>query len=192
VRAIERDNAGARIAIGTAFDTDGIAVGASIACSGACLTVVDKGPGWLAFDAVPETLARTGLGAWRAGSRVNLERSLRLGDELGGHMVTGHVDGQATVTKRAADGDSVRMTFRLAPELARLIAEKGSVAVDGVSLTVTSAGPDSFAVALIPHTLTVTTLGDLAEGDRVNIEIDMFARYVARLVAAPVQEVRTA
>ncbi|MBM3585977.1 MAG: riboflavin synthase [Alphaproteobacteria bacterium] len=191
VRAIEHANAGARITIGTAFDTNDIAIGASIACSGACLTVVDKGPSWLAFDAVPETLARTGLGTWCVGSRVNLERALRLGDELGGHMVTGHVDGQATVASRAADGDSVRVTFRLDPALARFIAEKGSVAVDGVSLTVTDVGPDHFAVALIPHTLAVTTLGDRVVGDPVNIEIDMFARYVAQLVAAPAQEVRT-
>lgn len=188
VRAIEHGNADARITIGTSYDTTDIAIGASVACSGACLTVVDKGPGRLAFDAVAETLARTKLGAWRVGSRVNLERSLRLGDELGGHMVTGHVDGLATLAARETEGQSVRMTFALAPDLARFVAEKGSIAVDGVSLTVTGVGPDRFAVALIPHTLQVTTLGELVLGDRVNIEIDLFARYVARLVPTVRQE----
>jgi riboflavin synthase len=147
--------------------------------------VVDKGPGWLAFDAVAETLRRTKLGGWQVGSRVNLERSMRLGEEFGGHMMAGHVDGVGELVARERDGVSVRMTFRIAPELARFIAEKGSVAVDGVSLTVTMAGADRFAAALIPHTLAVTTLGELVVGDTVNVEIDLIARYVARLIAAP-------
>lgn len=191
VRVIERGNADARIVIGTAYDTATIDIGASVACSGACLTVVDKGPGWLAFDAVAETLARTKLGAWREGSRVNLERSLRLGDELGGHMVSGHIDGQGRLVAREPDGQSIRMTFAVPPGLARFIAEKGSVAVDGVSLTVTDVEADRFGVSLIPHTLQVTTLGGLAVGDQVNIEIDLFARYVVRLVNGQGQEAGT-
>jgi len=188
VRAIERGAADARIVIGTAYDTATIAIGASVACSGACLTVVDKGPGWLAFDAVAETLARTKLGAWRKGSRVNLERSLRLDDELGGHMVMGHIDGLGRLVAREPEGQSVRMNFGVPRDLARLIAEKGSVAVDGVALTVTAALAESFGVSLIPHTLRVTTLGALAPGDTVNVEVDLFARYVARLVNGRDQE----
>lgn len=188
VRSLDRRGVDARIVVGTSFDTSSIGVGASIACSGACLTVVDKGPGWLAFDAMHETLDRTKVGAWREGSRVNLERSLRLGDELGGHMVSGHVDGLGRLAARSPDGQSVRMMFTVPAELARFIAEKGSVAVDGVSLTVTEVGDDRFGVGVIPHTLAVTTLGELRVGDPVNIEIDPLARYVARLAQRNDQE----
>jgi riboflavin synthase len=185
VRSVRRGNVDARFAIGTRYDTASIAIGASIACSGACMTVVDKGPGWFAFDAMHETLERTKLGAWRQGTRVNLERSLKLGDELGGHLVTGHVDGIGRLVERADDGASVRMTFQVPAALAPFIAEKGSIAVDGVSLTVTFAEGNRFGVGLIPHTLAVTTLGELAAGDPVNVEIDLVARYVARLLDSP-------
>ncbi|MGH6719306.1 MAG: riboflavin synthase, partial [Alphaproteobacteria bacterium] len=188
VRALDRRGVDARVVVGTSYDTATIDVGASVACSGACLTVVDKGPGWLAFDAMHETLDRTKLGAWRVGSRVNLERSLRLGDELGGHMVSGHVDGLGRLAARSHDGQSVRMVFAVPAALAAFIAEKGSVAVDGVSLTVTEVVEDRFTAGVIPHTLAVTTLGDLRVGDPVNVEIDLFARYVARLVRQRVQE----
>lgn len=182
VRSVARGAVDARIVIGTSYDTATIEIGASVACSGACLTVVERGTGWLAVEAVAETLARTKLGGWRAGSRVNLERSLRLGDELGGHMVSGHVDGLAALIARAPDGQSVRMTFRAPAPLARLVAEKGSVALDGVALTVTEVAGECFGVSLIPHTLAVTTLGGLGVGDVVNLEIDLIARYVARLL----------
>lgn len=161
--------------------------GASIACSGACLTIVaageDGGRSWFAADAAAETLAVTTVGRWRHGTRVNLERALKIGDELGGHIVTGHVDGVAELIVREELPDSARMIFRMPTSLSRFVAAKGSVAVDGVSLTVNAVSGDTFSVLVIPHTLCVTTLGALARGDQVNLEVDLMARYAARLIA---------
>jgi len=162
-------------------EMESIPPGASIACSGCCLTVVAVGKNWFAVEASDETLSRTTLGAWRPGQRVNLERALRLGDELGGHLVSGHVDGVAEILSAAAAGGSTRWRFRLPRTLARFVAEKGSVAVDGVSLTVNAVEGEEFAVNVIAHTALVTNFSRLAPGDRVNIEIDLLARYVARL-----------
>jgi riboflavin synthase len=171
-----------RIVLETGYDTATVAHGASIACNGCCLSVVDKGPGWFAVDASGETLARTTLGAWRRGTPVNLERPLKLGDELGGHMVLGHVDGVGEVVERRPDGDSLRYTFRAPAALARFIAPKGSVALDGVSLTVNEVERTSFGVNIIPVTQRETNFSGLAPGDRVNLEIDLLARYLARLI----------
>ena len=157
------------------------AVGASIACSGCCLTAVQLGGDWFAVDASAETLSKTTLGRARAGGRVNLERSLRLGDELGGHLVSGHVDGVAEVLSAVPENASVRYRFRLPPGLSRFVAAKGSVAIDGVSLTVNEVDGDVFGVNIIPHTAAVTTFSTLQPGSLVNIEIDTLARYVARL-----------
>jgi len=176
----------------TAYDTGEIALGASIACSGACLTVVDRGPGRFAADVSAETLARTTLGDWQVGTPVNLERSLRLGDELGGHIVSGHVDGVGVVRDRRPDGDSLRFIFAAPAEILRLVAVKGSIAVDGISLTVNAVrdaapadgGEGSFEVNVIPHTANVTTLGGAKPGIRVNLEIDLLARYVQRILAS--------
>lgn len=162
-------------------DTASIAIGASIACSGCCLTATEVGPDWFAADASKETLDCTTLGSWQAGSRVNLERSLRLGDELGGHIVSGHVDGVGTALSATPENGSTRWLFRVPHALARFIAVKGSVAVDGVSLTVNEVDGDTFGVNVIPHTESVTGFGTLKPGVAVNIEIDMLARYVARL-----------
>jgi riboflavin synthase len=177
--------AGKRIRIATAFDPGGIALGASIACSGPCLTVVERGTaegrGFFDVEASTETLARTTMGDWRPGTRINLERALKLGDELGGHMVTGHVDGIATIAERREEGGMARFTFEAPPGLARYIAEKGSVCLDGTSLTVNGAAGTRFHVMIIPHTLSVTTWGERRAGDRVNLEVDLFARYLERL-----------
>jgi riboflavin synthase len=180
VAAIEK-RGDTRIRIETAYDTATVAPGASIACSGPCLTVVDKGPGWFAVDASAETVARTTLGGWAPGTLVNLERALRVGDELGGHIVSGHVDGVARVLDTAPEGDSVRFVFEAPEDLERFIAPKGSVALDGVSLTVNEVDGVRFGVNIIAHTRRHTTFGRLGAGDRVNLEIDMLARYVARL-----------
>ena len=170
-----------RIRIGTGYDTDGIDIGASIASDGVCLTVIALGPGWYDVQASAETLAATTLGGWQVGHKVNLERAMRVGDELGGHIVSGHVDGVAEVTDIVEEGDSTRVNF-LAPDgLAKFIAAKGSVALNGVSLTVNEVQGNSFGINFIPHTKDVTTWGDVAEGDWVNLEIDTLARYVARL-----------
>lgn len=165
-------------------DTASIALGASIACSGCCLTAVALGPDWFAVDASAETLSRTTMGTWRVGSHVNLERSLKVGDELGGHIVSGHVDGVGQALSAVAENGSTRWEFRVPAPLARFIAEKGSVAIDGVSLTVNAVRGDTFGVNIIPHTASVTSFGSLKPGDAVNIEIDMLARYVARLAEA--------
>jgi riboflavin synthase len=157
------------------------AIGASIACSGCCLTAVEIGAAWFAVDASAESLAHTKLGTWDVGSRVNLERSLRLGDELGGHLVSGHVDGVGTAVSATPENGSTRWVFRVPTDLARFIAVKGSVAVDGVSLTVNEVRGDTFGVNIIPHTASVTGFGTLRPNDKVNIEIDTLARYVARL-----------
>ena len=162
-------------------DTASIALGASIACSGCCLTVVATGPDWFAVEVSAETLANTKLGRWEVGTRVNLERSLKLGDELGGHIVSGHVDGLAETISATPENGSTRWRFRVPGDLARFIARKGSIAIDGVSLTVNDADQDSFGVNIIPHTAGVTGFATLRPGDVVNIEIDMLARYVARL-----------
>ncbi|MCP4330792.1 MAG: riboflavin synthase [Alphaproteobacteria bacterium] len=182
VRAVDGlGEGGLRLTIETGYETETVALGASISCSGVCLTVVDKGPDWFVVDASNETLARTTLGNWTAGSRVNLERALRLGDEMGGHIVSGHVDGVAAVVSIAPDGTSCRYVFQVHTGLAKYIAEKGSVAIDGVSLTVNGVTADRFDTNVIPFTQEHTTLGTLTEGQPVNVEIDMLARYVARL-----------
>ena len=185
VRSIE-PRGDSRFVIDAAYDMDGVDIGASIACSGVCLTVVGKGShengGWFAVDVSAETLSKTGLGRWSEGTRINLERALKVGDELGGHIVSGHVDGLAQVEEIRPEGDSLRFTF-VAPEtLARFIAPKGSVALDGVSLTVNEVKGDRFGVNIIPHTAEHTTIGGLQAGDPVHIEIDPLARYVARLL----------
>jgi riboflavin synthase len=170
-----------RIRIRTRYVVAGIEIGASIACSGCCLTVVDKQADWFAVQASAETFSRTTLGRWRMDSPVNLERALKVGDELGGHIVTGHVDGVGECVGTRPDGLSMRIEFKVPGALAGYIAEKGSVAVDGVSLTVNEVSGDRFGVNIIPHTQKVTTLGGVSAGDPVNIEVDLIARYVARL-----------
>lgn len=181
VRAVERGNE-TRFEIATSFDTEAIDIGASIACSGPCLTVIDKGEGWFVVEASAETLSRTTLGAWREGDAVNLERSLKLGDELGGHIVFGHVDGTATIARQTPSSDSVVFDFETPASLLAFIAPKGSVALDGISLTVNAVEAGAFSVNIIPHTLQHTTFGAAKTGDLVNLEIDMLARYVARLL----------
>jgi riboflavin synthase len=184
-----------RIRIACAYDPAGIALGASIACSGPCLTVVAVGrqddEAWFEVDAAAETLARTTAAEWRAGTRVNLERSLKIGDELGGHLVTGHIDGVAEIVSREEVtggeepwGATARFVLRAPASLPRFIAEKGSVALDGVSLTVNGVDRDTFSVLIIPHTLTATTFGERRAGDRLNLEVDLMARYAARLAEA--------
>ena len=169
----------ARIACG--YDTSGIDMGASIASNGVCLTVVDLGPDWYEVQVSRETVDMTNLGDWKQGRRVNLERALRVGDELGGHIVSGHVDGVAEVVAMRDEGDSTRVTLRAPEALARFIAPKGSVALNGTSLTVNEVDGCDFGINFIPHTKVSTTWGDTAVGDRVNLEIDTLARYVARL-----------
>ncbi len=169
-------------AIATAYDTGAIPLGASIACAGACLTVMETGEGWFAVQASAETLARTTLGGWREGTPVNLERALKLGDELGGHIVSGHVDAVAEIVERRSDGDSLRLTIEVPAPFDKAIAAKGSVALDGVSLTVNEVAGRRFGVNIIPHTQANTTFGAARPGNRVNLEIDLLARYVARLL----------
>jgi len=171
-----------RFEIATGYDTATIAVGASIACDGCCLSVVATGPGLFSVDVSAETLACTTLGAWGQGRSVNLERALKLGDELGGHLVSGHVDGVATVIERWADGDSLRFSLAAPEGLARFIAPKGAVCLDGVSVTVNEVEGERFGVNIIPLTQRLTGFGRLAAGNRVNLEIDLLARYVARLL----------
>jgi len=185
VRSIEQ-RGDTRFTVDCAYDMDGVEIGASIACSGACLTVIEKGNtaegGWFAVDVSAETLSKTVLGRWREGTKINLERALKVGDELGGHIVSGHVDGLATVEEIRPEGDSLRFTFIAPDTLARFIAPKGSVALDGVSLTVNEVDGARFGVNIIPHTAEMTTIGGLKPGDPVHIEIDPLARYVARLL----------
>ncbi|MBX6368073.1 MAG: riboflavin synthase [Rhodospirillales bacterium] len=171
-----------RFVIETRYDTGAIALGASIACAGVCLTVVERAPGRFAVDVSGETLSRTTLGSWRPGTRVNLERPLALGDELGGHIVQGHVDAVARIVGRRPEGDSVRFLVELPPAYARAVAPKGSVALDGVSLTVNEVDGNRFGVNIIPHTLSATTFREAEEGTHVNFEMDVLARYVARLL----------
>ena len=171
-----------RFVIATRHDMAPIAIGASIACSGCCLTVVEKSAGRFAVEVSAESLDKTHLGDWTVGSRLNLELSLKLGDELGGHLVYGHVDGVGRIVSMTPEGGSVRFVFEAPPELARFVAAKGSVAIDGISLTVNEVDGNCFGVNVISHTQAVTTLGQTGVGQRVNLEVDMLARYVARLL----------
>ena len=175
-----------RARIDCGYDMATVDMGASIACDGVCLTVVDKADGWFAVDISAETLSKTNIGAdgWQVGRKLNLERALRVGDELGGHIVSGHVDGVAHVVGMKDEGDSLRLTFEAPPALARFIAPKGSVALNGTSLTVNEVEGNRFGVNLIPHTRQVTTWGAVEMGDVVNLEVDTMARYVARLAEA--------
>ena len=177
VRQTERDR---RYEIETAWDTSGIDLGASISHAGCCLTVTEKGPGWFAVEVSGETLSKTSLGGWTEGHRVNLERAAKLGDELGGHIVSGHVDGLGRIVSVTPEGGSHRIEIEAPAPLHRYIAPKGSITVDGVSLTVNTVQGRIFGLNIIPHTWEATTLGDLAPGDAVNLEIDMLARYLAR------------
>ncbi|MGV6811097.1 MAG: riboflavin synthase [Brevirhabdus sp.] len=173
-----------RARIGTGYAPESIDIGASIACNGVCLTVIERGagdPNWFDVEISAETLSKTNLGDWAEGARVNLERALKVGDELGGHIVSGHVDGQAEVVAIRDEGDSTRVTFRAPQALAGFIAPKGSVALNGTSLTVNEVDGTDFGINFIPHTKQATTWGGVAEGDMINLEIDTMARYVARL-----------
>jgi riboflavin synthase len=181
VRALEK-RGDTHIVIEVPFDASTLAIGASVACAGCCLTVTERSAKDFAVTVSAETLAHTTLGAWKVGDPVNLERPLKVGDELGGHIVTGHVDAVATLVRTAPEGESLRMVFSAGPEIMRFIAPKGSVAIDGVSLTVNEVEGAHFGVNIIPHTQKVTTLGRLKPGDGVNLEVDLMARYVARLV----------
>ncbi len=185
---LELEQAGdLRARIGTGYDVSGIDLGASIACDGVCLTVIDTGEtpqNWFDVQVSAETISKSNLDTWAVGRTVNLERALKVGDELGGHIVSGHVDGQATVVEVRDEGDSTRVTFEAPPQLARFIAPKGSVALNGTSLTVNEVDGNRFGVNFIPHTKSVTTWGRVAVGDAINLEIDTLARYVARLAEA--------
>jgi riboflavin synthase len=180
-----------RLRIRTGYDLATVDLGASIACSGVCLTVVDKGEDWFAVDVSAETVSRTAAEIWRAGARLNLERPLRMGDELGGHIVTGHVDSVGEVIDVRPEGDSRRIDVRVGRELAPAIAQKGSISLDGVSLTVNGVQDTEdgtqFSVNVIPHTAQQTTLGELASGQQLNVEIDVIARYLERMIAARTQ-----
>ena len=180
IRAITRAG-DTRVRIGTGYDTGSIEIGASVASDGVCLTVVALGPDWYEVQVSAETVDKTNLGDWVEGRRVNLERALKVGDELGGHIVSGHVDGVAEVVAATPEGDSLRLRFRAPDALAGFIAPKGSVALNGTSLTVNEVEGTEFGINLIPHTREVTNWGDVAVGDRINLEIDTLARYVARL-----------
>jgi riboflavin synthase len=184
VRHVEKGG-DTHIVIATHYDVSQIDLGASVACSGICMTVVDRGSAndrWFAVTASGETVSRTTAGQWTVGDPVNLERPVRVGDELGGHIVTGHIDGTAELVRFAPEGESTRMTFEAPPSLAPFIASKGSIALDGASLTVNETDGARFGVNIIPHTLKVTTFGQLKPGARVNLEIDLLARYVQRLI----------
>jgi len=173
-----------RLVIDTSYDLDTVDLGASISCSGVCLTVVDKGDDWFAVDVSGETVSKSAADRWREGAKLNLERALRLGDELGGHIVTGHVDAVAEVVDTQADGDSMRVEVGLPSDLAPMIAPKGSVTLDGVSLTVNDVRENSFSVNIIPHTAQHTTLGTLKADQQLNVEVDVLARYIDRMLAA--------
>jgi len=182
IQRVDRKGDDVRLTIGTAYDLNSVEMGASIACSGACLTVIEKGDSWFAADVSGETLSKTTLGDWAEGTRINLEQSLCLGDSLGGHLVTGHVDAVASVVEVRPDGESLRFVIGIPDGYNGFIAPKGSVALDGVSLTVNEVEDARFGVNIIPHTAEKTTFGTLAPGDRVNLEVDLIARYVARLL----------
>lgn len=181
VRAVE-PGGDTRFVIATRYPASEIALGASIACAGCCLTVTQTGADWFAVQASAETLAHTTLGDWRAGTRINLERALRVGDELGGHLLSGHVDGVAEIVGKRPEGDSMRFTVEVPAQYERAIAAKGAVALDGISLTVNEVEGRRFGVNIIPHTQAHTTLGAAVPGDRLNLEIDLVARYLARLI----------
>ncbi|WP_299191876.1 riboflavin synthase [uncultured Litoreibacter sp.] len=170
-----------RARIACSYDTSGIDLGASIACDGCCLTVINLGADWFDVEISAESVSKTNIGDWAEGSRINLERALKVGDELGGHIVSGHVDGVAVITAMEDEGDSTRVTLEAPDALARFIAPKGSVALNGTSLTVNAVDGASFGINFIPHTKQVTNWGDAKTGDRINLEIDTLARYVARL-----------
>lgn len=182
IQRVDRKDDDVRLVIETGYDLDTVEMGASIACSGACLTVTEKGDNWFAADVSGETLSKTTLGDWSEGTTINLEQSLCLGDSLGGHLVSGHVDAVASVADVRPDGESLRFVFTIPEGYAGYIAPKGSVALDGVSLTVNEVEDARFGVNIIPHTAEKTTFGTLAPGDRVNLEVDLIARYVARLL----------
>lgn len=189
ILSVEECSGGRRLKVETGFDTSSFDIGASVAHSGVCLTLIETGvaegtgKGWWIVECSAETLSCTTIGSWQAGTRVNLERSLRMGDELGGHFVFGHVDGMTTLAEIKPDGDSLRLTFVPPARLMPFMAPKGSVSLDGISLTVNGVGEDRFDVNIIPHTQEMTTLSDRKEGDALNMEIDMLARYVGRLMA---------
>jgi riboflavin synthase len=186
VRHVEK-RGDTHIVITTHYDVSGVDMGASIACSGVCMTVVDKGTAkdrWFAVTASGETLSKTTIGHWKVGDPVNLERPMRVGDEFGGHIVTGHIDAVAEIVGAKPEGESLRLTFEVPAKFARFVAPKGSVALDGVSLTVNEVDGSRFGVNIIPHTQSVTTFGRAKPGMKVNFEADLMARYVARLVAA--------
>lgn len=187
VRSVEQ-RGDLRLIVGCGYDLGGVDLGASIACSGVCLTVVDKGSDWFAVDVSGETRSRTAPGLWTEGARLNLERALRMGDELGGHLVTGHVDGLGDVIGLCPEGDSTRVGIRVARELGPMISAKGSITLDGVSLTVNEVSDAEdgthFAINLIPHTSSLTTLGDLRAGSQLNVEVDILARYLQRMLPA--------
>ena len=170
-----------RLEITVPFETGDLDIGASVACSGACMTVIEKGADWFAVSVSGESLAKTTLGRWHRGTAVNLERALKAGDEMGGHIVSGHVDDVGALVFMAREGDSTQMTFEAPESLRQFIASKGSITIDGISLTVNDVGSTTFDINVIPHTQAVTTLGERQVGDAVNLEIDMLARYVARL-----------
>ncbi|NCC22149.1 MAG: riboflavin synthase [Alphaproteobacteria bacterium] len=182
VRDIDRSRGDWRIWIESSFDAESIPTGASICCSGCCLTVVGADNGAFAVDVSAETLSKTVIGGWEARTKVNLERSLKIGDELGGHLVSGHVDGLARLLSIMPDGDSRRLSFRVPGDLIKFIAPKGSVALGGISLTVNEVEGDRFGVNIIPHTWNYTSLREMKPGDPINLEIDMLARYVARIL----------
>lgn len=191
VRSVER-RGDLRLQIQTGYDLDTVDLGASIACSGVCLTIVDKGEDWFAVDVSGETVSRTAAHQWREGARLNLERSLRLGDELGGHIVTGHVDAVAEVVGVCPEGDSTRIGVSIPRALGPMIAPKGSISLDGVSLTVNDVrdaedGITHFSINIIPHTAQNTTLGEIKLGRQLNVEVDVIARYIDRMLAARAQ-----
>ena len=182
-KVIELEKTGdTRVAIRTKYNIHEIELGASIACSGPCLTVVEKGENWFAVEVSAETIERTTIGTWKIGSNVNLERSLRVGEELGGHIVSGHIDSIVQITKSKVEGVSVRLELEMPEKLHKFISEKGSVALDGVSLTVNEVKGSIFGVNIISHTKCITTFGEKLKGDWINLEIDMLARYVDRLL----------
>jgi riboflavin synthase len=184
VRSVAKTEGGLRLEIESAYDIGTIDRGASIACSGVCLTVADKGDNWVAFDVSAETLDKTSISGWQPGDRVNLEKPLRVGDELGGHIVAGHVDGTGEITALDDVADSIKLTVHVPAALMPFISVKGSITVDGVSLTVNELASDEFSVNLVPHTIGVTSFRDAKVGQRVNIEVDLLARYLARLLEA--------
>jgi len=182
VQTLDKTGGDVRLGIKTVFDLKDVDIGASIACSGCCLTVVEKKDDVFFVNVSAESISKTTIGSWDVGSRVNLERALKVGDELGGHIVSGHVDGLAKLTRLKTDGDSWRLTFEVPQDLSKFIAPKGSVALDGISLTVNEVEGNTFGVNIIPHTWENTTLADRKEGDFVHLEIDMLARYMARML----------